>query len=307
MKFRLRAPATSANLGPGFDCLGLALDLWNEVEVECLAGEGGVDIQLEGEGASQLPADESHLLVRVALESLRQHGVSRWPRLRLSCLNRLPLARGLGSSAATRVLGIMLAQRLRGCPPNPDEVFAEASRHEGHPDNVAAAVFGGLTCSLEEPDGSFCALSWPIHSCWRVVVAIPHFPLETERSRGAVPTHLPRADAVFNLARQPWLLRGLSEGRPDWVARGCEDRWHQSQRAEFIPGMAGVFRAAREAGACAAYLSGAGPTLAAFVDEREASPERVLQAMEGSWHGQARCRVLGVVSQGAHVQEFASA
>lgn len=307
MKFRLRAPATSANLGPGFDCVGLALDLWNEVEVECLAGEGVVEVQLEGEGAGQLPVDESHLMLRVAFDYLRQNGVSRWPRLRLSCLNRLPLARGLGSSAATRVLGVLLGQRLRGRGVDLSELFSWASRHEGHPDNVAAAVYGGLTTGLAEPDGSFHALGWAVHECWRVVVAIPLFPLETERSRQAVPATLARADAVFNLARLPWLLHGLASGRSDELARGCQDRWHQAQRAELIPGMERVFAAARAAGASAVYLSGAGPTLAALVDERQCRPDEVASAMEQAWHGQARCRVLSVVKQGAHVEEFASA
>lgn len=304
MRFRLRAPATSANLGPGFDCLGLALDLWNEVEVECLAGQG-VELRLEGEGATEVPADESHLMVRVAFDYLRQNGVSEWPRLRISCLNRLPLGRGLGSSAATRVLGIMLGQRLRDVATDRDELLAWASRHEGHPDNVAPAVFGGLAASLADTDGTFHSQSWPIHPCWRVVVAIPSFVLETERSRAALPVQLERNDAVFNLARVPWLLRGLGEGRAEWVALGCQDRWHQRQRADLIPGMDAVFGAAARAGACAAYLSGAGPTLAALVDAREVDADVVAAAMEQAWHGQARCRVLSVVGQGAHVLHYA--
>jgi homoserine kinase len=305
MRFRLRAPATSANLGPGFDCLGLALDLWNEVEVECLAGEGVVDLHVDGEGAAELPVDESHLLLRVAFDYLRQNGITTWPRLRISCLNRLPLARGLGSSAATRVLGVMLGQRLRGSELDRGELLHWASRHEGHPDNVAPAVFGGLCASLADTDGRFHSQPWPVHPSWRVVVAIPSFVLETERSRAALPTHLERADAVFNLARLPWLLRGLAEGRADWVSLGCQDRWHQRQRAGLIPGMDAVFGAAARAGACATYLSGAGPTLAALVDARDADADGVAAAMEQAWHGQARCRVLGVVGQGAHVLHYA--
>lgn len=300
--WRLIAPATSANLGPGFDCLGVALDLCNEVEVECLAGEGQIHLQLEGEGAAQLPHDESHLLTRVALDYLRSKGIARWPSMRISCLNRIPLARGLGSSAATRVLGVMLGQLLATGRVEQRETLEVATRLEGHPDNVAPAVYGGLAASLAESDGSVHSLAWPVHDCWRVVVAIPNFTLETERSRSVLPEQFSRADAIFNLAHLPWVLRGLGEGQPEWLARGSQDRWHQDQRMPLIPGMSQVLRAARGAGACASYLSGAGPTLAAWVDRRVSDPAQVAAAMEEAWLGRARTRVLSVRGQGAHVQ-----
>lgn len=299
MRWRLSAPATSANLGPGFDCLGVALDLWNEVEVDTVAGEGEAVIQLEGEGAAQLPCDESHLMLRVAFDYLRSRGISRWPRLRVACLNRVPLARGLGSSAVTRVLGVMLGQLLAEDRVEAHETLRAASRLEGHPDNVAPAVYGGLAASLAEPDGSFHSQNWPVHPCWRVVVAIPNFELETDRSRAALPDTYSRKDAIFNLAHLPWLLRGLGEGRSDWVKLGCQDRWHENYRMPLIPGMSQVLRAALEAGACAAHLSGAGPTLAAWVDTRECDPEAVATAMGEAWLGRARTRVLSVLDQGA--------
>lgn len=302
MKLRFRAPATSANLGPGFDCLGVALPLWNEVEVECPGGEGEWSLQLEGEGAAELPTDASHLMLRVAEAMLREAGLGQRPALRLTCLNRIPLARGLGSSAATRVLGVMLGQWLLGRELDCGEILQRASRLEGHPDNVAPAVYGGLCCSLGEADGTFQSQPWPVHPCWRVVVAIPRFVLETSHSRAVLPSSLSRQDAVFNLSRLPWLLRGLGEGRTDWLALGCQDRWHQEFRAALVPGMDAVLRAAREAGACAVHLSGAGPTLAAWVDPRETRPERVALAMEQAWKGQAQTRVLEVCSQGCQRQ-----
>lgn len=301
MKCRLSAPATSANLGPGFDCLGVALDLWNEVEVETLAGEGDVLLQLEGEGAGQLACDDSHLMLRAAFDYLRNRGITRWPRLRLACLNRVPLARGLGSSAATRVLGVMLGQLLADGQVDEQETMRAACRLEGHPDNVAPAVFGGLAASLAEADGSFHSQNWPVHCCWRVVVAIPNFVLETDRSRAALPATYSRSDAIFNLAHLPWLLRGLGEGRPEWLRLGCQDRWHENYRMPLIPGMGQVLRAALEAGACAAHLSGAGPTLAAWVDTREHDPEAVATAMGDAWLGRARTKVLSILDNGARV------
>lgn len=299
MKWRLRAPATSANLGPGFDCLGVALDLWNEVEVDFAEGEGEIFLQLEGEGAGQLPQDENHLLLKVALDYLRKQGVSHWPSLRIRCINRIPLARGLGSSAATRVLGVLLGQLLHRGQTDLEEVLTWAGHLEHHPDNVAPAVYGGLCCSLEEEDGSVYSQSWPVHSCWKAVVAIPRFQLETEQSRSLLPTLLSRKDAIFNLSRLPWLLRGFGEGQAAWLALGCQDRWHQDYRAPLIAGMGDVFGAARKAGACAVHLSGAGPTLAAWVDSRAHDPLLVAQAMEQAWQGQACCRVLAVTQEGA--------
>lgn len=299
MSWRLKVPATSANLGPGFDCLGVALDLWNEVEVETLAGENQVTLTIEGEGAAELPSDESHLMLRVAFDYLRSRGQANWPNLRIRCLNRIPLARGLGSSAATRVLGVMLGQLLHRDTLDAQELLLVAGRHEGHPDNVAPAVFGGLACSLAEPDSTFHSQPWPVHPAWKVVVAVPEFQLETQQSRSVLPTQLSRADAVFNLSRLPWLLRGLGEGNNDWVQRGCQDRWHERYRTSLIGGMDLVLAAARQAGASAVHLSGAGPTLAAWVDRRNVAPEFVAQAMEQAWRGQARCKVLEVVGQGA--------
>ena len=196
------------------------------------------------------------------------------------------------------MLGQLLATGL-----DARDTLQVAGRLEGHPDNVAPAVFGGLQSSLAEADGSYHSQAWPVHPGWRVVVAIPTFTLETEHSRSVLPMHYSRSDAIFNLAHLPWLLRGLGEGRADWLKLGCQDRWHQEYRMPLIPGMGPVLQAALGAGACAAYLSGAGPTLAAWVDSRAADPEKVARAMHDAWFGRARTRVLAVVGQGAHAAD----
>lgn len=302
-KWRLRAPATSANLGPGFDCLGLALELWNEVDVE-LTTRPGLELHVTGEGAYELPLDERHLLVQVAFGLLRERGLATPTGLSLHCTNRLPLARGLGSSAATRVLGVMLAELLAGQEPDVDELLQQAGRAEGHPDNVAAAVFGGLTTSLADEDG-YRSLSCPMHPCWQVALAVPSFALETEKSRGVLPDSYRRAEAVFNLARVPWLLRGLADGSPELVARGCRDCWHQGQRSRLIPGFARVEAAARPH---AFYLSGAGPTLAALVDTRSEPAAAVAERMRAAWADagvDATAHALTISHRGAGLQRLA--
>ncbi len=303
MKFRLRAPATSANLGPGFDALGVALDLWNELDVEVLPGDGPVRLQLEGEGAATLPNDETNLVVQVARRYLRERGMARWPRLQLACLNRIPLARGLGSSAATRALGVMLGQMLADQGVNLEELCDQAARDEGSADNVAACTHGGLVSALAEGP-RVRVLRCSVHPCWKVVVAIPPFPLETERSRQVLPQQVALQDAVFNAAHLPWLLQGLATGQGELVALGCQDRLHQSYRQGLIPGMGSVFQGAVRAGASACYLSGAGSTLAAWVDTRHVDPAAVASAMELAWSPFTSCRarVLSVLGSGASCQ-----
>lgn len=286
MRLRVIVPATTANLGPGFDALGLALDLVNEVEAEVLEGDGPHEFTIEGEGAGQLPTDERHLMLQAAQWYCggRQ---TRLPRLRLRQLNRIPLARGLGSSAAAIVAGLCLAGYLRGgtC----DELVAAATRLEGHPDNVAPALLGGLVASVAED--TVHAAPCPIHERLAVAVAIPAFELSTHQARQALPSLVPYKDAVYNLSRVALLLAGLREGRRAWVEAGTKDCLHQPYRCPLVPGLDKVMDAAHDAGAWGAFLSGAGPTMAAWVD-REAAPEAVSRAMVEAF------RASGVESRG---------
>jgi len=296
VRLRVTVPATTANLGPGFDALGLALDLTNEVEAEVLEGEGPHELSITGEGADQLPTDDRHLMLEAARHYCGQRQ-ARLPRLRLRQVNRIPLARGLGSSAAAIVAGLCLAAYLRGgeC----DELVAAATRLEGHPDNVAPALLGGLVASVN--DGAVHAAPCAIHERLAVAVAIPAFELSTHSARQALPAQVPYADAVYNLSRVALLLAGLREGRRAWVEAGTQDRLHQPYRCPLVPGLEQVMEAARQAGAWGAFLSGAGPTMAAWVD-LAAEPEAVSRAMTEAFraHGvESRGLVLRVRPQGA--------
>lgn len=298
MKFRLKVPATSANLGPGFDSLGLALELWNEVELEVLSGSGKPVIDINGEGAGALPADEKHMIYRVLADYCQaQH--FELPRVRLSFLNRLPLARGLGSSASARVMGVALGQLLVTGKLDNQNLVQVATRLEGHPDNVAPAVLGGLVASLLT-DSGVITCPRPLHADWRMVVCVPEFQLETHLSRQALPAQISHADAVFNVTRIPVLLAALEQGRADWLREASRDVLHQPYRVALVPGLREVFRGAIEAGAAAVYLSGAGPSVAAWV---RGSVEAVAAAMEREFSAvriASRSLPLAVAARGAH-------
>ncbi len=286
--FTLRVPSTTANLGPGFDCLGLALDQYNLWRVEVVESEtpGSLEVvECRGESAATLPIDERHYFFYTwRLLAQGGYGPSLSPLLRKSGLsvhlkadNGTPLARGLGSSAALRVAAAEAYCLLTGS--REYESWKLASTLEGHPDNAAPAGLGGLIGGLRTDKETWEALRLEIHDCWQVVTAIPEFSLLTSEARRVLPRKYDKAATIFNLSRMPYLLEGLRRGDSDLVARGCDDQLHQPHRSDLIPGYAEVTRAGVSAGAAAVYLSGAGPTMAAFVDRRSEAGERVGAAM----------------------------
>jgi homoserine kinase len=263
MRVRVRVPATSANLGPGFDALGLALALHNEVIGE-EADE--VAVAVEGEGAARLDAGAKNVVARgVALGFEVAGRPFRGARLR--CVNRIPLSRGLGSSAAAWVGGLLAANALLGEPIDRDGLLAAATRAEGHPDNVAAALLGGLTVSCA--DGArVTAVSLPVPREIGWVVLLPETESSTREARAVLPDAVPRADAVFNVQRVSLLLAALGAGRADLLDLAMQDRLHQPYRRRLFPWMEEVAAAGRRAGALGCVLSGAGPCLLAAVPAR---------------------------------------
>jgi homoserine kinase len=263
MRVRVRVPATSANLGPGFDALGLALALHNEVIGE-EADE--VAVAVEGEGAARLDAGAKNVVARgVALGFEVAGRPFRGARLR--CVNRIPLSRGLGSSAAAWVGGQLAANALLGEPIDRDGLLAAATRAEGHPDNVAAALLGGLTVSCADgPRVTAVSLPLPAGIDW--VVLVPETQSSTHEARAVLPDVVPRADAVFNVQRVSLLLAALGAGRADLLDLAMQDRLHQPYRRRLFPWMEEVAAAGRRAGALGCVLSGAGPCLLAAVPAR---------------------------------------
>jgi homoserine kinase len=248
-----RVPATSANLGPGFDCFGLALDLWNEVTVDTEAEPG---VTWEGEGADELPTDGTDMVSR-ALGHASRAGGAPLPPVALHGVNRIPLERGLGSSAAACVAGISLADRLLDLGLEPEEILELAVEMEGHPDNAAAAIAGGFTIAFG--DG---VIRLDPHPSLRPVALVPDVRLPTTEARAALVDQIARADAVFNAAHAAATVVALTS-EPALLTRTLDDRLHQDARLALVPMVEGVFRDLRAAGV-PVCLSGAGPTLLAF-------------------------------------------
>ncbi len=251
-------PATSANLGPGFDALGLALDLVDEVSAEVI--DGGVQVTVEGEGAADNPAGPEHLIVATMLATFDELGVARPPGLRLHCRNRIPHARGLGSSSAAIVAGILLAAAIGE---RPIDALSLAARLEGHPDNVAPCLLGGFTIAWTGADGAH-AVRLPTSSELRPGMFIPESRALTAHARAALPPVVPHGDAAFNAARSALLVHALTT-RPDLLMDATEDRLHQDYRAKSMPQTARLVADLRQQG-IAAVVSGAGPSVLALTD-----------------------------------------
>jgi len=261
-KVEIKVPATTANLGPGFDCLGMALDLWNTVELE-LDSEG---IQITGEGKDTLSEDENNLIFQSAI-SLFDAALVPVPRFSLTCHNDIPLARGLGSSAAAVIGGISAANEICGKPFNNQQIARLAANIEGHPDNVVPALDGGLRIVIRQEEN---ILSSPVSipPNIRAVALIPHQPISTKQARTILPTNVRREDAIFNIGRVALLVNSLSTGDTALLKSATQDKLHQPQREILFPAMRLIFQAAQKAGALGVFLSGSGPTIIALTVER---------------------------------------
>lgn len=261
---RATVPATSANLGPGFDTLGLALDLRDTLEAEVT--DGGLVVEVDGHGADEVPLDESHLVVRAMRATFDRLGQVP-PGLRLSCTNVVPHARGLGSSSAAIVGGVWLARELvaGGRLLLDDAALLDlAARLEGHPDNVAPALLGGFVISGQDADGTFWAVPGSVDPRISAVVFVPPTPVSTEAARGLLPSEVPHADAATNAGRAALLVAALSAG-PEHLLRATQDLLHQQYRRPAMPQSLALVEDLRADGV-AAVVSGAGPTVLAFSD-----------------------------------------
>jgi homoserine kinase len=302
-RVRVRIPATTANCGPGFDTLGIACTLYNEVELELAGSAGFVQIQVIGDGADTLPTNERNLVLRSVRMVLDKVG-EKQTGIRLSLLNAIPLSRGLGSSSAAIVGGLVAANAIVGNPFSQAEILDMATVMEGHPDNVAPALYGGFTISVMQ-DAQVSCLRLPLPNELKLVVCIPDFRLSTHKARQAIPPSVPHKDAVYNVSRAALLVGALAAGRLEYLSEALGDKLHQPYRAPLIPGMLQVFSAGKKAGALGVAMSGAGPSLMAYTVEQ---PEAVGAAMVAAFAAEqitSRYLCLKVDYEGAKVVETA--
>jgi homoserine kinase len=301
---RVWVPASTANLGAGFDALGLALGLYNEIEVE-RAGDGcGLRLAIEGEGAERLQALGAQNLVARAVTGTLAHLGAPPAGIRVRMVNRIPLSRGLGSSSAAVVGGVAAAAALAGISLSPEELLDLALPLEGHPDNIAPALLGGLTVATLV-NGRVRCVKLPVPDVLQAIAVIPDFRLSTAKARQALPPMVPRVDAVFNVGRAALFLAALQTARLDLLREGVKDRLHQPYRAAFVPGMSEVLAEGERAGALACFLSGAGPTLLALV---AGNPGDVGRRMVQCWQEQAgvtaRAQSLAIDREGVRVEKL---
>ena len=280
MQLRVEVPATTSNLGPGFDCLGMALD-WCNV-FSCTVGGQGLRVRLRGEGADLLPTGPDNLVVRTMAAFLADHGQRLPEHLELVCEGHVPVSSGLGSSATATVGGAMLACGVLGLPVADAEIQRRlvdfCSAREGHPDNAAPCVLGGLVVSATGAGGVHAIRLAPPDNL-RCVLATPAMQQSTAELRAALPDLVAMKDAVFNLSHTGLLVAALSQGRLDLLPAAMVDRIHEHVRTAGIVGFDAVVAGAQAAGALATVLSGAGATVIAFVDGREGVERAVGQAM----------------------------
>ena len=266
-KVTVSVPATSANLGPGYDCLGLALELRDTITAE-VREDNQVVVQISGNGQSTLPTNGDHLIAKTILETSKKLG-KEISGFNLTCQNAIPQGRGLGSSAAAIVAGLVLTRELTGLAIEDDYILQEATRIEGHPDNVSACLMGGLTISWETQNGEVNTRSMNVNPAVIPVLGIPNSELSTEKARGLIPEKILHKDAVFNASRAALLVAALVADTTS-LLDATDDKLHQEYRRSAYPDSMKLVDQLREAG-IAACISGAGPTVLAFTTEENAN------------------------------------
>lgn len=303
-KIRVRAPATTANMGPGYDCLGMALDVWNTLDVDLLDG-GEPIVEITGEGSGELGTGRDNL-VHKSMQFLFDDAGEKLPTVRIRCDNAIPLARGMGSSAAAIAGGLVAANALCSQDYTSTDLLEMAATIEGHPDNVAAAVMGGmqLVISDKTEDGQrLFTVPINVPPDLHAVVFVPDVRISTEDARAVLPDSVSMADAVHNMGRVGLLVASMATNHPEFLAIATQDRLHQPYRQPLFTPMKVIFKAALDAGALGVFLSGSGSTVLALTKGREMTVayEMAEAARQASTEG--KVSVTQPTVRGAHLIE----
>lgn len=302
-KVTVRVPGTSANCGPGFDCLGLAATIYNDLELTLLE-EKTLQIEARGDGAETIPADEKNIVWKAARMILERSGNGdKFKGAILKMQNNIPMSRGLGSSAAAIVAGLTAANEIVGKPFSKKEILKFATEIEGHPDNVAPAIYGGFTISTIDKM-HVQTFSFLPKIRLKLIVAVPDFPLSTRIARQVLPKSVSMKDAVFNIGRASMLVAALMQGKENFLVTAFDDALHQPYRTKLVPGMQEVFQSAKKAGALGVCLSGAGPCLIAFSATNKHIENNIAVEMVQAFKRndvQANALILDLDTRGAYV------
>ena len=292
-----RIPASTTNLGSGFDVLGLALQLYSSVELE--ETESSVHIEIQGIGKESITDDENNLAYRAA--KLIFDKVGKQPKgLKLTLTNGIPVERGLGGSGTAILGGLLTANHICGNPFSKKELLNFAFSLEGHPDNVSASLLGGLVVAcVQNEKVHWIKLSVPDEL--KVVLVIPDFQLQTKLAREALPKTVSLADAIFNLSRGAFLVASIATGNLQHLGISMDDRLHQPYRKPLIPGIENVFSAAMNSGALSVALSGAGPTVAAFCTDNGSAIANSMQHAFAEHNIKSETKILNIDYEGAVV------
>ncbi len=295
---RIKVPATSANMGPGFDSLGVALSMYNTITVS--ETESGFTV-VTGRDRRIVPGNENNMIYRAINRVFEEVGYNA-RGIRISQQSSIPVTRGLGSSSACIIGGMLGANVIAGRPLAYDKILDLAAEMEGHPDNVTPALYGGF-CSAVYEDGKVYKVSTKITDPIKFAVMFPDYPMATREARKVVPDTFSKDDAIFNISRTGLLVAALLSGKTELLKTACNDRMHQQYRKEYITGIDGVFHTAEELGAYATYLSGSGPAVVSVVDAaNNGFAEGMNNYFANNLNGW-RCRLLTIDNVGAVVCE----
>ncbi len=308
MKVTVKVPATTANLGPGFDCFGLALPIYNEVTIEETVMPGtGIEISILSNNQEELdimsiPTDKENIVYKAV--ELLYNSIGQVPsELKITIKSDIPIAKGLGSSASVIVGGLVAANELLGHPADEAALLSIATEVEGHPDNVTPAIVGGMVISSQEEDGSivYRKLDWP--QDWKIMVCVPDYELPTDIARSVIPKEVPLKDASFNLRRSAMLVHAVHEEDEDLMRLALTDKLHQPYRMKLVPGLSEIIENLKhEQDVLGCVLSGAGPSV--IVITKGNSQERIKDIVKNTWtdlNVKSDIQVLKVEEQGAVV------
>lgn len=296
-----KIPATSANIGSGFDSVGLALDLYNEIHIYENENSKKIEFQIIGEGEKEISKDNNMILdaMKLVYKKLKEKTEKGYI---IKCVNRIPLSRGLGSSSAAIIGGLISANYILGNKLSlEDDILNMAVQLEGHPDNVSPAILGGIVSGVVRKNEDFKYVKINAPKDLKAIVAIPNFHLSTEIARNALPKEISFKDAIFNISRAALLTSALSSNKLDLLEVSTDDKLHQDYRAKFIPGLKELFKQAKNAGAYSVTISGAGSSILALVKNDEKIIKDVSNAMKESFSKkkiESEIKVLNIPNKG---------